>query len=304
MKNALANLVEILPWISNNPGVSATEVASHFNIRKNDVLDLLQVAVFTGPGQGGGELVDIDFYDEDSLQVMDAKGLDRPLKFSPEKSLEIIGGLQYLMQLPGVVDTEALESLVAKLQDSFELDVAPIEISNSARQDEIAKLLGQAITEKLAVEIEYSSGNTGRVTQRVIDPRSLSIQENIRYVQAWCHAALDLRFFRIDRIKSAKILSKQQVNKELEEQRISVGSHHVTLRCTTPALLDINPELIVQKTTISENLTEIQILVHDLNWIARQILASSGALTAVGPKALTDLLNDKIAKWHKLNSID
>ena len=88
MKNALANLVEILPWISNNQGVSAAEVAAHFNIRKTDVLDLLQVAVFTGPGQGGGELVDIDFYDEDSLHVMDAKGLDEISQLEKKKAME------------------------------------------------------------------------------------------------------------------------------------------------------------------------------------------------------------------------
>ena len=305
IKNSLAKLVDILPWLAANPGASADEVSKHFDVSKTDLLNLLQVATFTGPGQGGGELVDIDLYDEESLFVADAKGLDRPIKFDLNTGLEILSGLHYLVQLPGVVDTTELEKFISKLQKAFGVSAIPIEVQNSASIDQIARDVANAINQGLAVEIKYAAGNTGKFTSRVIEPKKITVSENIRYVVAFCHAALSERTFRLDRIKSIDLTTKRanlDSNSGLSTG-LESGQIEVKLECTNAAVMEFDPRIIRSKLAISESAYELIITVHDLEWITREILASGGQIKPIAPTDLALRIKEKISAWQSLNNI-
>ncbi|MEN9741426.1 MAG: hypothetical protein RIR66_382 [Actinomycetota bacterium] len=305
IKNSLAKLVEVLPWLAANPGASADEVAKHFEVSKTDLLNLLQVATFTGPGQGGGELVDIDLYDEESLFVADAKGLDRPIRFDLNTGLEILSGLHYLIQLPGVVDTTALEQFIAKLQKAFGVNAIPFEVSNSESIDQIAISLAKAINQDEAVEIEYAAGNTGRFTTRVIEPKKITISEDVRYVVAYCHAALAERTFRLDRIKNL-VFTNRKANSDSKQQTstgLESGQIDVTIQCSNPAVLEFDPRIIKSKRAVTETTVELVIAVHDLEWITREILASGGQIKPVAPPELSGRIKEKISTGQALNNI-
>lgn len=305
IKNSLAKLVEILPWLAANPGASADEIARHFDVSKIDLLNLLQVATFTGPGQGGGELVDIDLYDEESLFVADAKGLERPIKFDLNTGLEILSGLHYLVQLPGVVDTTALEQFIAKLQKAFGVSEIPIEVLNSESTDQIALDIANAINQGVVVEIEYAAGNTGRVSSRVIEPKKITVSENIRYVVAFCHAALAERTFRLDRIKTLQLSNRRATSKTNPgtSTGLESGQIEVTIECTNSAVLEFDPRIIKSKRTVSDATVELVIAIHDLEWIAREILASGGQVKPIAPPELTLRIKEKISTWQVLNNI-
>ena len=305
IKNSLAKLVEVLPWLTANPGASADEVAKRFNVSKTDLLNLLQVATFTGPGQGGGELVDIDFEDEESLFVADAKGLDRAIRFDLSTGLEILSGLHYLIQLPGVVDTTELEQFIAKLQKAFGVSQIPIEVQNSESLDQIAKNIGNAIANGTIVEIEYAAGNTGRFSTRVIEPKSITVSENIRYVAAYCHAALAERTFRLDRIKEVKNTDRNATLglRAKSYSGIEPGQIEVTIQCSQTSLLEFDPRIIRSTKNLSETTVEAVIAVHELEWIAREILASGGQLKPIAPVELLARIKEKISAWQSLNNI-
>jgi predicted DNA-binding transcriptional regulator YafY len=263
------------------------------------------VATFTGPGQGGGELVDIDLYDEESLFVADAKGLDRPIRFDLNTGLEILSGLHYLIQLPGVVDTTALEQFIAKLQKAFGVNAIPFEVSNSESIDQIAISLAKAINQDEAVEIEYAAGNTGRFTTRVIEPKKITISEDVRYVVAYCHAALAERTFRLDRIKNL-VFTNRKANSDTNPQTstgLESGQIDVTIECSNPAVLEFHPRIIKSKRAVTETTVELVIAVHDLEWIIREILASGGQIKPVAPSELARRIKEKISTWQALNNI-
>ena len=305
IKNSLAKLVEILPWLAANPGASADELAKHFDISKTDLLNLLQVATFTGPGQGGGELVDIDLDDEESLFVADAKGLDRPIKFDLNTGLEILSGLHYLVQLPGVVDTSELEKFISKLQKAFGVREIPIEVQNSESIDQIALELANAINRKLVVEIEYAAGNTGKFTTRMIEPKKITVNENIRYVVAFCHAAIAERTFRLDRIKSISETNRKATSEvnSVTSTGVEAGLIEVTLECTNAAVLEFDPRIIKSRRLVSDSTQELVIAVHDLDWITRELLASGGQIKPVAPADLALRIREKISAWQALNNI-
>lgn len=305
IKNSLAKLVDILPWLAANPGASADEVAKHFDVSKTDLLNLLQVATFTGPGQGGGELVDIDLYDEESLFVADAKGLERPIRFDLTTGLEILSGLHYLVQLPGVVDTTELEQFISKLQKAFGVNEIPIEVQNSDSIDQIALDVANAITKGQVIEIEYAAGNTGKFTSRVIEPKKLTVSENIRYVVAFCHAAISERTFRLDRIKSVSLTNRKVSSESNSGTSIGLesGEIEVKLECTNAAVMEFDPRMIRSKRAVSDSTYELVITVHDLEWITREILASGGQIKPVGPTELALRIKEKISAWQALNNI-
>ena len=304
MKNKLAILVDLLPWLTSNPGVSAAEVAKHFNISTAEVMELLQLAVFTGPGQYGGELVDIDFEDEESLFVSDAKGLERPIKFTQEQAYQIIAGLNYLIQLPGLIDPKELEQLLSKLMRLFDINQPPIEHASSKTESDTLSALGKAIAESVAVQITYSSGNLGTLSQRKVDPKTIVIEQGYKYVKAWCHAALAIRLFRIDRILEIEITNEKQVEPQSLTEPKGNPDQEVKLLVTKHALLDLNSNHIVDIQQKGDDEFAITLLVHDLNWIAREILASQGTIKPLEPIELVELIKQKIHMWKKLNNLD
>ena len=83
----LARLLTVVPWLSANDGVTIAEAASHFGVSEKQFQDDLWLLICTGtPGHLHGDLVDIQFWDEDgSIHVLDAQTLDRPLR--PEQAI-------------------------------------------------------------------------------------------------------------------------------------------------------------------------------------------------------------------------
>lgn len=304
MKNKLAVLIDLLPWLTLNPGVSAVEVAKHFNISTSEVMELLQLAVFTGPGQYGGELVDIDFEDEQSLYVADAKGLDRPIRFTQEQAYQIIAGLNYLIQLPGLIDPKELDQLLSKLMHLFNIDQPPIEQSSNANESDILSVLGKAIADSVAVQITYSSGNLGKLTRRKIDPKTIVIEQGHKYVKAWCHAAIAVRLFRLDRISEIQITTDQQIQTQLFTESEEKPHQEVKLLVTKKALLELNSDHVIDIKQKGVDEYSITLRVHDLNWIAREILAGQGAIKPLEPIELIELIKQKVQMWKKLNNLD
>lgn len=301
IRNKLATLIEILPWLSQNPGASVSQTAEHFQISESDLLSLLQLAVLTGPGQAGGELIDIDFEDTDSLFVLDAKGLDRPVNFSIETTMALVGGLQYLMQIPGMLDQVALQSLLAKLQKTLELSEQVIEVVSDEIVTSHLAQLTKSIREQKCLEITYVSPNNGRISKRIIEPKSVLVSSGYNYVSAWCNAAIDFRLFRVDRIQEIVLLDRSQAKQEDPTDPDFVGAIEVRLICDRLSALDFDKRMIKSSTELSETEVELVIGVHDLNWLAGEILASGGSLRPVNVPELTEIIRDKIKNWQELN---
>lgn len=302
MKNKLALLIEILPWLTMNPGVSAKECAQHFAISEKQLIDLLQLAVFTGPGQGGGELVDIDFEDAESIFVSDAKGLARPIKLTQTQAVQVIGGLHSLIQLSGVVQTQDLVNLLTKVQSALNIKSTPLEIVENEFSEEIAGTISEAIIENKAIEITYTSATTGNQSTRIVEPKSIVVSDNRKYLNAWCHAAIAFRQFRIDLIQAIKLLDRTQVDRSVIEVS-NKDSIQVKLSVTKSAALEFDEKIVSASVNLDDDRVQLTVAVHSLEWIAREILASHGQIRAIAPTQLVELVNEKVAKWREHNPV-
>jgi predicted DNA-binding transcriptional regulator YafY len=70
-------------------------------------------------------------------------------------------------------------------------------------QSDIETLIRRSMDERLVLRISYPSHST--VGQRDIEVRDIRGE----YLRAWCHLRHSMRTFRIDRIVTAEILSRQ-----------------------------------------------------------------------------------------------
>lgn len=305
MKNKLAKLIEILPWLTMNQGSSVAQIARHFMISEKDVLDLLQLAVLTGPGQFGGELVDIDFEDAESIFVKDAKGLTRPIKFSAEQGLQIVSGLHYLAQLPGVIDKTVLNSLQMKFRQALGIDQIAIEVVQTDSIEHVLNVINKSIAENMSVRIEYASTSQGTISSRLVDPKKIVLDNEISYVDAWCHAALAYRLFRVDRISDCQATDIKQVEIDSNSDDLEKSSMmiEVEILASKSAFLEFDPDFILDSAIVDPKSYRVKLNVHNLNWIAREILASAGQISALAPQELVQLVEQKKNKWRELNQI-
>jgi hypothetical protein len=65
--------------------------------------------------------------------------------------------------------------------------------------------------------------------------------------------------------------------------------------------LEFDPQIVLSKRIVLDELIELVIGVHDLNWIAGEILASAGEIRGQSPRELLQLVNERIDNWHILN---
>jgi predicted DNA-binding transcriptional regulator YafY len=74
--------------------------------------------------------------------------------------------------------------------------------------DQIWKVLCAAVLAQQSVQIAYRSMNTGRASERVVDPYHMANLHGEWYVLAWCHQARDIRQFAVAQIQKVVGLTK------------------------------------------------------------------------------------------------
>ena len=199
----LARLLALVPWLRANDGITIAAAAEHFGVEPEQLTtDLWQLIVCGIPGYGPDQLVDIQFWDDDRIHVIDTIGLDRPLRLSGEEVAALLVALRVLAQVPGGHDRLALLSAMAKLEEAGAPQV-PITVSVSI-DPTIRDVVEAALRDRGWLLIDYATADDDQITERLIQPKdSFAIDDRI-YLQAWCEVASDIRTFRLDRIHAAQ----------------------------------------------------------------------------------------------------
>lgn len=126
----LSRLLALVPWLMARDGVTLAQCAEHFGVSEEQLdLDLWLLVVCGVPGYGPDQLVDIQFWDDGRIHVLDPQTLGRPLRLSQEEALTLLVALRMLAQVPGVEDREAIVSAAVKLERAASATDADREIA-------------------------------------------------------------------------------------------------------------------------------------------------------------------------------
>jgi len=281
-------LLALVPFITANQGISVKELAAAFDVSpKQMVSDLTTLWMCGLPGYTALELMDLSF-ESGFVTIQNAETLQSPRTLILEEQVALIMGLDLLSQsLP--TDSalkQNIEILGQRLSKSSRITSKLRAISNipASMRAEIET----AIVRKHALDISYYSIYRDEISQRLVRPLELRVDENAEYLYAFCETAQDFRVFRLDRIQSCTSINK--VSDEPPAMTDSAATKQsFTVRFNSRLRLMRERFDAEEKSSNSDYSQDS----FSSQWLIRSILASSGSAELVTPLDLREEICEK-----------
>lgn len=206
-QNQVERLLDLVPYLTINPGVSLDTIAMDFSTTKANVVDDLNTLWMCGlPGYTPLELIDLSF-DTGYVTIRNADVLSKPRKLSSSELSAVIVGLSILRETVSKTNLhyQSLSDLITRLTSTSNIP-APVSISNDVAPV-VRSNAEEAIRSHRNMRIIYHSFNKDIETSREIYPLAVQIIDGREYLESYCHESADFRMFRLDRIKEAVLTS-------------------------------------------------------------------------------------------------
>lgn len=300
----LPRLLALLPWLVAHNDVSIADCAAHFGVTTDQLTaDLGQLIVCGLPGYGPGDLVDIQYWDDDYIHVIEAQTLDRPLRLTHEEATALLLALRLLDQLPGVEDRDAIASATDKLERlAHETGGARFVAVASAVADDVRTAIDEAMRTHRGLDISYASGSTGEITERTVQPRRMFAVDGVGYLEAFCLSAGARRTFRLDRILSARVggmavpepaATDGDAAGTRDRAEVAVGQQEAVLDLAPGArwITDVHPVTSVSAPD-GDGHVVVHLPIHSLAWAQRLVLSLRGDAVALEPPELVRAVAD------------
>ena len=298
----LARLLALVPWLVAHDGVTITECAVHFGVTEEQLeRDLWLLVVCGVPGYGPDQLVDIDFWDDGVIHVLDPQTLSRPLRLTHEEALTLLVSLRMLAQLPGVDGRDAVVTAAAKLErfagESAGARHMAVQVDVPAS---ITEAVDASLREQRELHLTYAAATRDEVTTRTVEPRQVLAVDGIGYLEAYCRSAEALRTFRLDRIVSAEpgaelpALSSETVATSPPEERHEPEWAVLEIGARSRWLLDVHPGTTVVSAPGSEPVVA-RLPMMSLEWAVRLVLSHGGDVRALEPADLVSAVRESAA---------
>lgn len=292
----LSRMLSLVPWLIAHDGVTIDKTAAHFEITPDQLEKDLWLLIVCGlPGYGPDQLVDIDFWDDGRIHVIDPQTIDRPLRLNGDEAMSLILGLRMLEQVPGFHDRSAIISAAAKLAQAVDLPVGTGEISAQPRIDEsIAAAIATAINLGDDLMMTYGSGTSDLVTERRVSPRQVVLSDGRAYVEAFCFLAGAHRTFRMDRIVQVSAASGAPEVPESSQESIAPATALLDVAADSAWMIDV---LGAETLGIGPSgLHRVRIDYADSRWLVRLVLSRGGQIQVLEPASVRGEVADAAAE--------
>ena len=295
----LNRILLLLPYAIRNPGTTVEELSKRFDIPQGDLINDLNLVFLCGlPGYGPGDLIDVEFQN-DRIFVRMADYFSAPLRLTPAEGLALYAGAQAIAALPSMQQAESLKRAVEKLgralgADHEGDDAAAIKVNLEGGPPDHMQLLQQALSEGRQVEIEYVSSAGPDPTTRKVEPWGLVAARGRWYLVGMDLLRNDERMFRVDRMKSSKVLDEPAtVPDDFDPERYKgafIGGDDLPV-----VTLEISPEAarwfddyypVSSSKELSDGWREIQLASSRERWAATVVLKLGKQVRNVSPDSV------------------
>ena len=281
----LSRMLALVPWLVAHPGITITETAAHFGVTEKELEDDLWLVILCGvPGYMPDQLLDIDFWDNGRISVIEPLTLTKPMRLTHDEALTLLIALRVMAQIPGLDDHESVLSCIAKLERTIDTHARTdiVDVSSTV-SPQVSALLNSS--KKSALEISYTSGSDDRESQRVIQPRRTFSVDGIVYVDAYCYSAEAFRTFRLDRITEAR---EVETPHEIPESEPTGSDQKAP---SWDVILDLAPSArwivdVHSADVLSTEPYRVRLTAFSHAWAARLVMSLQGAATVVEPASL------------------
>lgn len=284
----LRRLLFLVPFVSKNPGLPVEEVAAAVGLKKDELLEELDLLTFVGrPPFSPDDYIDV--YVEDGCVYVDLdQRLSAPPRLTASEGVALAAAAALLEPTPG----GALHAALGKLEQ-----VLPPEARERAR--ELARQLDlsthgpgslgqltQAIAERRELTFDYAGVARGASERRQVRPLELYSHRGQWYLAAFCLARQGERLFRVDRITGLELTSttfEPVEGARTPRPGASTGERPVTVRFS-PEVASYQQERFGEGATLEADGSLVVTVPGDSErWLTRWILSFGGNATVLSP---------------------
>jgi len=168
----------------------------------------------------------------------------------------------------------------------------------------------QGVVQRRVLRLSYRGGARAEETQRDVEPLGVVFYGGAWYLVAWCRLRLDLRHFRIDRIKRLELRSdrfepRPDFNLAEHMARVDEPRHVVPARVWFARVAQDKARRESYATLVPEKERdgghEFSLYTMSLEWMARWLLSFGPNAEAMEPPRLRRLVREeaeKVARRH------
>ncbi|HVF04900.1 MAG TPA: WYL domain-containing protein [Frankiaceae bacterium] len=297
-QSRLARMLSLVPYLQQHPGIPVAEAAEVFGVTERQLRDDLDLLFFCGlPGYTPGDLIEVS-YEGDRITVTNADTIARPLTLTPEEGLALVVAARALAAEPGLVERDALDRALAKLESALASVVEPaaatrVEVSLDEAGETLATV-ERAVEAGRRLHLSYHNPSRDEVSERDVDPMRILNMDGRWYLEGWCRRVEDVRLFRLDRVVSAVALpDAAAVPASVEPRSLAEGLYRpapsdplVTLLLDREArwVADYYPYETVEE--LPGGGVRLDLRVHDDGWLRRLLLRLGPHASVVAPASL------------------
>lgn len=232
----LSRLLLELPWLIQNKNTSIDIFCAQFDLSRDEANKDLSLLTYVGPGRFGGELVDIQ-YDDENISVIDSQGFDKPLRLNNIEAVLLLLGVRNLSEISK--DKQEILDIDIKLSGLIESDIADEkykqEYSNKKNR------IKEAIANRKQLVIHYIDSHLKLTSERSITPIEIKTLDTKEYLTALDNNSSQKRTFRLDRIIEVAVVPLDALPQEITQSNIY--SEKISLRTKSwnaSNILDLN----------------------------------------------------------------
>jgi proteasome accessory factor C len=304
----LPRLLSLVPYLLHRPGAAIADVARTFGVSEEQLSRDLELVYMCGlPGYYPGDLIEVDITGG-RITLSNADTIGSPLRLTRDEALPLIVGLRMLADLPGLLDREAVDAALAKLESAVGEAAAvsrslAVGVDPPAIDRGVVAVVDQALREKRRLHLSYYVPARDEATERDVDPMRVSVVAGRSYLEGWCRLAEAVRLFRMDRITAARLLDlPAQPPPDAQPRNLDAG-----LFQPGPDDVEVTLELgpagrWVPEYYPCESVTEMpdgglraRLRTSDTRWVRRLALRLGAAGRVVSPSDLAKAVTDDAA---------
>jgi predicted DNA-binding transcriptional regulator YafY len=205
-------------------------------------------------------------------------------RLTPLEARAITLALEFVGPMIAAEANDPLRNVRRKLEETFgQFDRTQPEPHVGAEEEDLVKTLSRAIRGRRLVQIEYQKEGEDAPSQRVIEPYTLERQLPNWYVHTWDRTQDAERSFRLDRMRSARLLKDQF------EPREAFEPHE--FRDARVARILYSPEIArwqVERgaTLLRDGSALREVRVGSEEWLVWEVLAQRGEAVVLEPAEL------------------
>jgi len=198
-------LLALLPLIRQGQSIAVGDLAAAVGVEPSEVAaDLATLTMCGVPPFTPFDMIDLDISGDRVTVYLEPPGIDRPLRLTAAEARALTAALE-------AAGCDPNGALFSKLLSAASPEVPVDEIEHTVRASvapggvaDIYMALAAATDGHEKVRIEYLTGATGRLSDRIVHPWALVNRYGVWYLVAYCESSGESRVFRLDRIRTAE----------------------------------------------------------------------------------------------------